>query len=281
MTPPTAVFVQPHPDDEAIFTGGALRRAANLGWRVVLVLATGGEEGEMPDWVGLDAADHRRMETAAAAEVLGAAELHYLGFRDSGMAGHAANTAAGSLAASIDDATDDLHALLRRVRADAVVGQDPNGIYGHPDHVAVHRIVTAAAAAAGVHEHLEATLDRDWLLALRADRIAAGRLAPEAWCASGVAGLGASATDVRLATGEVGWTTGADDGPAALVHLDVAAELGAKQAAMAAHASQIPDALDFMGIPPGTFHAVVAHEWFLRRQAEPGPLERALGGSTP
>jgi LmbE family N-acetylglucosaminyl deacetylase len=275
-TTPTAVFVQPHPDDEAIFTGGAMRRAATLGWRVVLVLATGGEEGEMPSWVQLDAADHRRMETAAAAEVLGASELHYLGFRDSGMAGHAANTAAGSLAASLDEATEALRALLDRVQADAVVGQDPNGIYGHPDHVAVHRIVTDASAAAGVPEHLEATLDRDWLLALRAERIAAGRLAPEAWCAMSVAELGAA-----RATDGTGWTTVADDDPAALVRLDVGAELGAKQAAMAAHASQVPDAIDFMGIPPGTFHAVVASEWFLRRAPEPGPLERALGALAP
>ena len=56
----------------------------------------------------------------------------------------------------------------------------------------------------------------------------------------------------------------------------------AKQAAMAAHASQVPDAADFMGIPPGIFHRVLTHEWFLRRSGRPGsqvpgPLERALG----
>ncbi|MFN8016991.1 MAG: PIG-L family deacetylase [Acidimicrobiales bacterium] len=266
---PTAAFVHPHPDDEAIFTGGAMRRAADTGWHVVLVMATSGEEGELPDWVQLDAADHRRMETAAAAAELGVHELHYLGYRDSGMAGTAANLAAGALATSIAAATADLAALLGRVGADAVVGQDPNGIYGHPDHLAVHRIVTDAAAEAGVPEHLEATLDRDWLVALRAERIATGRLAPEAWCGAELARLGVARTSG-------GWATGAGDPPAALVHLDVAAELGAKQAAMAAHASQVPDAIDFMGIPPGTFHQVVAHEWYLRRAASPGPLERAL-----
>jgi LmbE family N-acetylglucosaminyl deacetylase len=259
---PTAVFVHPHPDDEAIFTGGAMRRATDRGWRVVLVLATGGEEGEMPDWVTIDAADHRRMETAEAARLLGAAELHYLGFRDSGMAGTSTATAAGALATSIDAAADDLVALVERVGADALVGQDPNGVYGHPDHIAVHQIVARAAERAGVAEHLEVTLDRTWLHRLRQERIAAGRLDPAAWCAIELDRLGVDPADA----------------PGPVVRLDVAAELGAKQAAMAAHASQVPDATDFMGIPPGTFHHVVAHEWFLRRRPSdgPGPLERLL-----
>ncbi len=269
---PTAVFVHPHPDDEAIFTGGSMRRAADAGWRVVLVLATGGEEGEMPDWVTLDAADHRRMETAAAAQELGAHEIHYLGYRDSGMAGRVSNLAAGALAASVPQATEDLAALLARVDADAVVGQDPNGIYGHPDHVAVHQVVAIAARSAGTAEVLEATLDRDWLVALRTARIQAGRLDQAAWCPLGLATLGVTQV-------EGGWAPSADHEPLPLVHVPVGAELTAKQAAMAAHASQIPDALDFMGIPPGTFHAVVEHEWFLRRTPEPGhvgALEQVL-----
>lgn len=275
---PTAVFVHPHPDDEAIFTGGSMRRAADAGWRVVLVLATGGEEGTMPDWVTVDAADHRRMETAEAAAVLGAAEVHHLGFRDSGMAGWATNQASGALAASIEEATEALATVLRRCGAHAVVGQDPNGIYGHPDHVAVHRVVTGAAAAAHVEEVLEATIDRRWLGALRADRIRTGRLDPDAWCAAGLASLG-------VAPVPGGWRAGNDDEPCPLVRVDLdpERERGAKQAAMAAHASQVPDAADFMGIPPGIFHRVLAHEWFLRRRvgstghASGGPLERALG----
>jgi LmbE family N-acetylglucosaminyl deacetylase len=271
---PTAVFVHPHPDDEAIFTGGSMRRAADGGWRVVLVLATGGEEGTMPDWVTIDAADHRRMETAEAAAVLGAAEVHHLGFRDSGMAGWATNRASGALAASIDEATEALATVLRRCGADAVVGQDPNGIYGHPDHVAVHRVVTAAADAARVDEVLEATIDRRWLGDLRTERIRTGRLDPEAWCAAGLAALG-------VAPAPGGWRAGTDDEPRPLVRVDLDREREAKQAAMAAHASQVPDAADFMGIPPGIFHRVLAHEWFLRRRPAggadaAGSLERAL-----
>jgi LmbE family N-acetylglucosaminyl deacetylase len=255
-----AAFVLPHPDDEAIFTGGAIRRAADAGWHVVLVLATSGEEGEMPAWVELDAADHRRMETAVAAQVLGVGELHYLGYRDSGMVGHHANAAPGSLAASIAEASDELAALLARTGAAAVVGQDEHGIYGHPDHVAVHHVVRRAAEAARVSEVLEATLDRGWLLAERTARIDAGRLDPASWCAIQAASLGVEAPEV---------------------HLDVTPELPAKQAAMAAHASQVPDAKDFMGIPPGVFHHVVANEWFVRVQPEAGPFERSLQQPNP
>lgn len=264
---PTAVFVHPHPDDEAIFTGLAMRRAADAGWRVVLALATGGEEGEMPDWVTVDAADHRRMETAHAAAVLGAAEVHHLGYRDSGMAGGEPHHT--SLTRSVDAASHDLAELLDRCRADAVVGQDPNGIYGHPDHVAVHRIVSRASASAGVAEVLEATLDRDWLVATRAELIGLGRLDPAVWCGASVAGLGVARYDD-------GWAVGPGESTAPLLRVDSAGEMVAKQAAMAAHASQVPDALDFMGIPPGVFHAVVTHEWFLRRTPAPGALEQVL-----
>ncbi len=266
---PAAVFVHPHPDDEAIFTGGSMRRASDAGWRVILVLATGGEEGAMPDWVTLDAADHRRMETAAAAEILGVAELHYLGYRDSGMAGERTNASAGSLASSVAAATDDLVALLGRQPVDCVVGQDAHGIYGHPDHIAVHHVVAEAAQRTPVPELLEATLDRDWLLTLRHDRIASGRLDPAAWCPFSLAEIGVSQTDTDRAA--------AVTGPAGtLVHVEVTPERDAKQAAMAAHASQVPDAIDFMGIPPGLFHQVVEHEWFLRAHNAPGLLERLL-----
>ena len=45
----TLVFVHAHPDDEASQTGGSIARAAAAGYRVVLVVATGGEHGEAPE----------------------------------------------------------------------------------------------------------------------------------------------------------------------------------------------------------------------------------------
>jgi LmbE family N-acetylglucosaminyl deacetylase len=45
----TLVFFHAHPDDEAISTGGTMAKMAADGHRVVLVVATNGEEGEVAE----------------------------------------------------------------------------------------------------------------------------------------------------------------------------------------------------------------------------------------
>ncbi|HYN87205.1 MAG TPA: PIG-L family deacetylase, partial [Ardenticatenaceae bacterium] len=79
-----------HPDDECFGVGGTLARAAREGAHVVLVCATRGEAGEIadpalatPETLG----EVREGELNCAAEALGLAELIFLGYRDSGMAG--------------------------------------------------------------------------------------------------------------------------------------------------------------------------------------------------
>ena len=98
-------FVHAHPDDEAIFTGGTMARLARAGTPVVLVVATGGELGAIHpsyhgaiDDVGL--AEVRRLECEAAATILGAGSVEFLGYHDSGMAGDPANEALGSFSAA-------------------------------------------------------------------------------------------------------------------------------------------------------------------------------------
>ena len=86
----TAVFFHAHPDDEAIATGGTMARMAADGHRVVLVTATRGELGEVPDGFlapGETLADRRALELDAACAVLGVARHEFLGYGDSGMAG--------------------------------------------------------------------------------------------------------------------------------------------------------------------------------------------------
>ena len=58
----TLVVFHAHPDDEAIVTGGSMARAHAEGHRVVLVVATNGEHGEVPD----DLADGETLATGAA-----------------------------------------------------------------------------------------------------------------------------------------------------------------------------------------------------------------------
>ena len=90
----TIVFVHAHPDDEASLTGGSMARAAAQGHEVVLVVATGGEHGEVPDDLaeGESLADRRRVELESSARVLGVSQVRWLGYHDSGMTGWAQNS---------------------------------------------------------------------------------------------------------------------------------------------------------------------------------------------
>jgi LmbE family N-acetylglucosaminyl deacetylase len=79
----------------------------------------------------------REAELRAAAHVLGLREVVYLDYQD------------GEL-----DRADHTQAIakivthLRRVRPDVVVTFDPNGMYGHPDHIAISQLTTTALVAA-------------------------------------------------------------------------------------------------------------------------------------
>ena len=116
--PYTLVTFHAHPDDEAIATGGIMARAAAEGHRVVLVVATRGELGEVDDGFldpGETLAERRVVETGRAAEALGVARVEFLGYTDSGMDGEPTNDAQGSFwSADLDEAAGRLAAILDR-----------------------------------------------------------------------------------------------------------------------------------------------------------------------
>ena len=171
----TVLVVHAHPDDESLSTGALLAHLVRAGTRVVLVTATRGEEGEIVPG-SIEPGDPRaleeirEMEIAAATRILGIAERHWLGtapglapgvaprrFRDSGMqwvreglAGPSDTADADSFSLRpLEEAVDDLVALIDQVRPDAVIGYDDEGTYGHPDHVRAHHVTAAACARAG------------------------------------------------------------------------------------------------------------------------------------
>src|SRR5947209_9779250 len=94
----TFMAVHAHPDDEIFGTGGVFARASDEGMRTVLVVATGGEEGEDRDpsretpEQGARLAAIRADELRRSAEILGIAEVYLLGYRDSGMLDAPANS---------------------------------------------------------------------------------------------------------------------------------------------------------------------------------------------
>lgn len=148
--------VHAHPDDEAIGTGGIIARYADEGVRVALACATRGEVGEIVD-PELDRDEVRRnlgavreQELRCACGVLGISDLFFLDFRDSGMMGTPENGHPESFWQSdFEEATRRLVKIVREVRPQVMVTYDPEGNYGHPDHIMAHRVATAAFDAAG------------------------------------------------------------------------------------------------------------------------------------
>jgi N-acetyl-1-D-myo-inositol-2-amino-2-deoxy-alpha-D-glucopyranoside deacetylase len=156
------LLVHAHPDDETIGTGATMAHYAAAGVPVTLVTCTLGEEGEVhvPELAGLapDAADqlggYRLAELAAACAALGVSDHRFLGgagrYRDSGMMDTPANQHPRCFwQADLDQAAGHLAEVMREVRPRVLVTYDPNGMYGHPDHIQAHRTAMRAAELAG------------------------------------------------------------------------------------------------------------------------------------
>jgi LmbE family N-acetylglucosaminyl deacetylase len=251
MLSDAVVFFHAHPDDEAIFTGLTMRRLADDGCRVVLAMATNGELGEelVPLRSGETMAERRVAELEAACDELGVARLVMFGRRDSGMAGWADNSHPNALVAA------EAYPLARRLAklcedegAGALVHYDNHGIYGHPDHVAVHQIGDLAARFAQVTAY-HATVDREHLHLAQQDADG-DHLVHEA--------NSAHTSPYGRVTVEIPLAVAADE-----------RTLDAKRRAMLAHASQItPASIELSG-----FADVYGLEWYLR-DGPAGPLDR-------
>jgi len=145
-----AVFA--HPDDETFGPGGTLARYAASGVEVHYACATRGEAGEVAaeSLNGYEDVAHlRTAEVECAARILGIQEVHFLGYRDSGMPGSEDNLHPKSLQQAPDqEVIGRIVALIRRLRPQVLITFDPHGGYGHPDHVKIHRVTTEAFYAA-------------------------------------------------------------------------------------------------------------------------------------
>ena len=258
----TLVSFHAHPDDECIACGGVLRRASDEGHRVVLVVATRGERGEIPPGVlagGEELWQRRVEETHASAEILGVHRVEFLGYRDSGMMGAPANAEPGSFwTAPVDEAAKKLAAILDNERADVLTCYDDNGGYGHPDHIQVHRVGMRAGALAGTRRVFQSTINRDHVLR------AMNTLADQP-----------GAADIERP--DIG-DPGKFGKPEAVITaaVDVTPYLDYKRRAMRAHASQIGEQSFFLAMPDDAFRLAFGTEWFIRDGQGPGITETDL-----
>ncbi|MFI1911746.1 N-acetyl-1-D-myo-inositol-2-amino-2-deoxy-alpha-D-glucopyranoside deacetylase [Nocardia sp. NPDC020380] len=154
------LLVHAHPDDESITTGGTIALYRKRGVPVTVVTCTLGEEGEVigEEYAQLvnDQADqlggYRIAELTRALAELDAAAPRFLGgagrWRDSGMAGTPSARNPRAFVNSGAAAVDALVQVILELRPRVLVGYDPRGGYGHPDHIRAHEITMAAVDSA-------------------------------------------------------------------------------------------------------------------------------------
>jgi LmbE family N-acetylglucosaminyl deacetylase len=153
--PKTVVTITPHPDDAEFAAGGLLAMYARDGHKVVIVIATDGACGSLEKG-GQALAARRKGEARRSAAILGAAEPVFLEWPDFGL---------DAIPKPI--LRERLVRLVRELRPDILITQDPIEFDPHPDHRALAAAASDAADFAQLPglcpEHGTAGL-RPWLV---------------------------------------------------------------------------------------------------------------------
>ncbi|MCM2576214.1 N-acetyl-1-D-myo-inositol-2-amino-2-deoxy-alpha-D-glucopyranoside deacetylase [Streptomyces meridianus] len=267
------LLVHAHPDDETINNGATMAKYAAEGAHVTLVTCTLGEEGEViPPALARLAADregglgeYRIGELAAAMRELGVDDHRFLGgagrYRDSGMMGVEQNTRPECFwQAEVDEAAALLVEIVREVRPQVMVTYDPNGGYGHPDHIQAHRVAMRAAELAA-----EPVYRRDLGDPHAIDKIYWNCL-PRGVVAEGLEQLREAGTASVPSLDDLPGLVDDKDVTAAI---DGSAFRDAKAAAMRAHATQITVDGPFFALSNGMSMPIVAHEFYRLVHGEP------------
>jgi LmbE family N-acetylglucosaminyl deacetylase len=263
----TLLAFHAHPDDEAMLTAGTMARAAAEGHRVIVVVATDGNEGLAAGRFAADGrlGERRLDELRESARALGVARVEHLGYADSGLGPQTLPDPPGLtrfIRAELDEAAGRLADILREESVDVLLTYDANGGYGHRDHVKVHEVGARAAELANTPRVLQATVPRDAIcravaLAGKVYRFPAG---------------------FDPTTFERSYSPRAD-----ITHrVNVRHYASAKRASMRAHASQASadGGVDrtmaaFLRIPRPLYDVVFGREWFVDPAHPPGaPISR-------
>jgi len=142
------LVVTAHPDDETFGMGGTIAKYIAEGNQVTVICATKGEVGEAdaellaqyPSMAAL-----REAEMDCAMQVLGVTDVHFLGYRDSGMPGSKDNKHVQAfIQAPLEKTGEEVAYFLRKLKPEVVLTFDPMGGYGHPDHIHAYRTVEKA-----------------------------------------------------------------------------------------------------------------------------------------
>jgi LmbE family N-acetylglucosaminyl deacetylase len=245
-----AIFA--HPDDESLACGGTLARCADLGARVSLLCATRGEAGlrtpGCSEHVPLGIV--RRGELHEASQELGLDEVILLDHPD------------GCLT-DVEPSLfrQEIILTLRHMRPDVVITFGPDGLYWHPDHIAVHERVTEAVDFLGASAPaLYYVVFPHGLMRTVVETAQAHPGAPP---------------DVSL------WTLDPDAfgayAPAPTLVVDAGSHVMRKIAALRCHRTQVGNQSPFVWLSPDEARRLLGHEYFVRAavgRQEPTCLEQ-------
>ena len=134
-TPLTILAIFAHPDDE-IGVGSTLAHYTDAGVRTVLVCATRGEVATIfcDDCATREnLAEVRTRELACACAHLGIGELRWLDWPDGGVKDLPRGGAVAQIVRQI-----------REIRPDVIITHPKDGLYPHPDHLAIWELVREA-----------------------------------------------------------------------------------------------------------------------------------------
>jgi LmbE family N-acetylglucosaminyl deacetylase len=268
IEPRTLAFVHAHPDDEAVFTAGASRWYADRGHRIVLITCTNGRLGVDDQWLGgNDPAHHsdwvreiRASELVAASRLVGVSRAVGLGYDDSGLSGWPQNHELGSFVnADVDAVARTLASVFDEEHVDVVITYDENGYYGHPDHIHANRVTQRAIESSRTVQRLFYPVTPTQVLQNFVPAARARGVYLPLWVID--AGEGASNDEVD-------------------VTIDARTLAPMKQAAIAAHASQVDNA-DLTTMASDLFEQLFGCEYYQMAWSRDGsrpPTHDLLGG---
>jgi LmbE family N-acetylglucosaminyl deacetylase len=138
INPDSRVLVfMPHPDDEAVFCSGFLKKLTTNNISVKLINLTSGEKSTLVFGLepGDDVAATRRIEQKNSCEILGIADYEVLTIPD------------GGLKFKESEVKEIISHQIDIFKPTHVVSLEPDGIYGHPDHIGLSKFVTEIVAS--------------------------------------------------------------------------------------------------------------------------------------
>jgi mycothiol S-conjugate amidase len=242
--------VHAHPDDESSKGSATYAHYVKQGAEVLVVSATGGEQGsilneklEARAHAERDMAGLRVLEMDRARQAMGVQHA-WLGYHDSGLPEEGESLAVNSFATiPLEISTEPLVRIIRRFKPHVLVTYDENGGYPHPDHIRSHEISVAAYEASGDPERYPDAGPAWQVSKLYYDRIMNATRMRAIYDAI----KAETPESPVLAQMDEMFTRWGERPDLSTTHIDVADSFEARDEALKAHASQVdPDGFFFL-----------------------------------